>query len=207
MNFFSPKKEIFFDLFKDGSAILNEMVALFVEFGKNFNDFENYARRAKDIEHKGDMKIHEIIALLNKTFITPFDREDIYLLAHELDDIIDLIENVIRNVYLYRMTKKINAWESFTPLIQEAAENLENLLEHFRKQKYTAELKDAVVKIHELEDKGDAVFGESISRLFSEERDPIEVVKKKDILEGLENILDKCQRVSDIIEGIVVKSG
>lgn len=207
MKFLSPKKEVFFDLFRDESAVLGEMVALFVEFGAHFKDFGEYSRRAKEIEHKGDAKTHEIIDRLNKTFITPFDREDIYLLAHELDDITDLIEDVIHNVELYHITRKVSAWAAFTPLIKEATEHVENLLEHLRKQKYTAELKNLIIKVHELEDKGDAVFAESIARLFAEERDPVEVVKQKDILEGLENILDKCQKVSDIIEGIIVKSG
>ena len=104
--YFSPKQNIFFALFKQLSDYLEEMTLLFKEFTTCFKDFEKYSQKAKEIEHQADTKIHEIVDKLNKTFITPFDREDIYLLAHEMDNIIDLIENVIHNIELYQIREK-----------------------------------------------------------------------------------------------------
>lgn len=206
MGFFLPKQFVFFDLLEEVSSDLKKMAALFTEFASHFNNFSHYSHRAKKIEREADKKTHQIIDKLNKTFITPFDREDIYLLAHELDDIIDLIENVIHNVELYQITEKVAAIDEFAPLIKEAAEYLEKILCCLRNQKYTPTLMELKIKIHELEDKGDTAFCKGISFLFNKEKDPITVIKLKDILESLENIMDKYQTVSDIIEGLIVKS-
>jgi len=206
MKFFKPSRSDFFNLFKEVGRNLSAISALFAEFTEEFGNFENYAEKAKKIEHLADEKTHQIVELLNKTFITPFDHEDIYLLAHELDDIVDLIENAIHNIYLYKITKKISAFDEFTPLISKAAFYTEKLIACLEKQKCTPELSQTKVAMHELEDQGDVVFASAISRLFSEEKDPIAVIKEKDILECLENIIDKYQKVSDIIEGILVKS-
>ncbi len=206
MKFFKPKRSEFFDQFKDVSKDLSAISALFAAFAKDFNNFESYAEKAKAIEHSADEKTHQIVEHLNKTFITPFDREDIYLLTHELDDIVDLIENAIHNIYLYKVTRKISALDEFAPLITQGAAYTEKLIGCLEQQKCSPELSTAKIAMHELEDKGDAVFASAIGRLFREEQDPITVIKEKDILECLENILDKYQKVSDIIEGILVKS-
>lgn len=206
MNFFFPKQVIFFDLLKDMTQETQRIATLFAEFSSNFNNFEVYSKKAKEIEHDADHKAHAIIDWLNKTFITPIDREDIYLLTHELDDIIDLIENVIHNIDLYQLTKKISAIDEFVPIISSAANNLVELVEHLRDLNYTPQFKKMIINIHELEDRGDEIFSKSISKLFREEQDPVFIVKAKDILEDLENVMDKYQRVSDIIESIVVKS-
>ena len=164
MNFFLPKKSALFNLLKEMEQEHKDMVLLLVEFGNNFNNFETYSKRAKDIEHKADEKTHAIIDWLNRTFVTPIDREDIYLLTHEFDDIVDLIENAIHNIDLYGIAKKISAIDEFI------------------------------------------FINKAISNVFKEEKDPIMVIKLKDILENLENVMDKYQKVSDIIESIVIKS-
>lgn len=206
MGLFLPKQIAFFDLMVEVSDSVIEMVELLDEFNNNFKDFEGYSVRAKEIESKADRKTHEIIDRLNKTFITPIDREDIYLLAHELDDIVDLVESVIQNVRLYNVSNKLDAFGEFVPLIKAAGYCLKDLLLAFQKQKYSEELLGIKIKIHELEDKGDVVFRNAISKLFKEEKDPINVIKFKDILENMENTMDKFQKVADIIEGILVKS-
>lgn len=206
MSIFFPKQVIFFDLLKDLSSDLKEIAALFEEFAEHFQNFTSYSKKAKECEKKADLSTHKIIDKLNKTFITPFDREDIYLLAHNIDDIVDLIENVIHNIELYGLKQKVDAIEEFAPLILEAAHALDMLLDCLRKRDYSDAFVNIKIKIHELEDKGDEIFGRAISKLFQEESDPIFVIKLKDILESLENVMDKYQTVSDIIEGIVVKS-
>jgi hypothetical protein len=206
MKFFKPERLEFFILFKEVGKNISAISALFAKFTKEFNNFENYAKEAKEIEHLADEKTHQIVELLNTTFITPFDREDIYLLAHELDDIVDLVEKSIHSIYLYKVTKKNSAIDEFAPLIMEGALYNEKLIACLEKQKCTPELSKIKVAVHDLEDRGDEVFAKAITRLFGEEKDSITVIKEKDILECLENIIDKYQQVSDIIEGILVKS-
>lgn len=207
MKFFFPKQPIFFDLFLKLHGHLREISLLFQEFSATFDDFEEFSIRAKDIEHRADMVAHDIVSTLNTTFITPIDREDIYLLAHELDDIIDLIENAIHNVALYGIKNKKPVISEFARLIVEASSEVGKLIEHLSRQKYTREFNSIVVKIHGLEDQGDFAFQKAIQELFEKERDPLTVIKWKDIIEELENVMDKYQKVSDIIEGIAVKMG
>ena len=206
MKFFLPKQEGFFKLLKELNGHLKEMAELFSEFAKDFKDFREYSQKAKFIENKADSKAHEIIEKLNKTFITPIDREDIYLLVHELDDIVDLIENVIHNIDLYGIREKKEAIDDFAHLILQASDRMDQLIDYLPKQKHSSGLNKLVVDIHGLEDKGDVVFQKEIQRLFREEKDPINVIKWKEILESLERITDKYQAVSNTIEGIIVKA-
>lgn len=207
MRFFMPKQIIFYDLLLKVSKTLQEMADLFAEFTRNFKNFGEYVKKAKDLEHKADSETHEIIEKLNKTFITPFDREDIYMLAHQMDDIIDLMEDVIHNICIYQIKEKFTPMDEFAKLIVEASKCLDKLLHHLQKQKHTEELVAMKIRIHELEDKADAIFNSATTEMFKNGGDPIEIMKRKDILEGMEDTMDEFQRVSDLIEGIVVKSG
>lgn len=202
-----PKQNEFFADFNLLNGHLKKAVVLFSELTKEFNNFESYAKKAESIEHDGDAKTHEIISKLNKTFITPIDREDIYLLSHELDDILDLVEDVIRNIYLYGVKQKFQGLEEFAPLMLSASEEMEKMLDCLQKAKYSENLAEVKIRIHNLEDRADEVFQKSIQNLFATQTDPILIIKTKDILEGLEDIMDKYQSVCDIIEGIVVKAG
>lgn len=183
------------------------MAILFNEFADTFGDFSYYSSKAEAIENQADAIAHEIIRTLNHDFITPFDREDIYLLTQEMDDVVDLIENVIHNVDLYNIQQKKTVIDDFAKLNSQAAYALGELLSQMEKQKYTPDLEKWKIRIHELEEKGDMLFQKAISRLFKEEKDPFNVIKWKDILENLENIMDTYQKVSNTIEGIVVKMG
>ncbi len=207
MSLFFPKQPEFFKDLHELNNHLQSMVKLFSEFVKEFNNFEQYSKQASDIEHLGDDKTHEIITKLNTSFITPIDREDIYLLAHQLDDIIDLVENVIHNVELYGVNKKFFGLEAFAPIMLKAGEEMGKMLAVMEKLKHTAELVEVKIRIHNLEDEADQIFAKAISQLFSTETNPITVIKTKDLLENLEQVMDKFQNVCNIIEGIVVKAG
>ncbi len=201
-----PKQPDFFNLFDEIVSIQSEMVELFLRFSGRFEDFQSFAEKAKEIEKRGDKKTHEVINLLNGSFITPFDREDIYNLAHELDDIIDLIENVMHNCQLYGVKQKISSMPEFAGLMQKATKALSEMMVCLRKQKNSTALSEQKILIHDLEDQGDELFAKSISELFAKEQNVVELIKVKDILVNMENVMDHFQKVSDIIEGIVVKS-
>jgi uncharacterized protein len=206
MKFLLPKEPAFSENFLKMSATLTEITAVFQDFARDFKDFESYWRKAKDIEHKADGVAHAVISLINKSFITPFDREDIYQLIHEFDDIIDLIENTLHNIYLYEVTEKKSFIDGFAELIGRATPVLNELIaEVFEKQKYTENMWRLIRQLHDLEDEGDVVYQQSLRKLFQDEKDPIAVIKWKDILGTLEHIMDVFQNMSNTVEGIVVK--
>jgi len=207
MKFFLPKEPAFAQHFSELSVCLTEITDVFNDFAHNFNSSAHYWERAKQIEHKADQIAHNVIKLLNQCFITPFDREDIYQLVHEIDDIIDLVENAIHNIYLYNLKDKKYFVDDFARFSREATEKLNLLVaEVFRSQKYTLYIGELIRSIHELEDKGDLVYARSLQELFAEEKDPVNIIKWKDVLFILETIMDVYQRVSNTVEGIVVKS-
>lgn len=207
MKFFLPQQPIFFDHFRQLNGCIKETTSLLSEFAATFRDFELFFSRAKEIEHRADDTTHTIIQSLNKTFITPFDREDIYALAQRMDDVIDTIERVIQNFFIYQITAKREGVDEFVVLAMKASNALDQLIaECFTKQRMTAETRHCIIRLHDLEDDGDVLFQKYIRRLFTDESDPLLVVKWKDIYYNLEDIMDTFQQVSDTLESIMVKT-
>ena len=159
-----------------------------------------------DIEHQADDITHEIVNQLNKTFITPFDREDIYTLAEELDDIIDQLEDVIHNIDIYHVNPKEKFLSDFAEIILKDGQAMKELAEKLKSQKYSSEFRELILKIHELEDDGDEIFLSFMSELFQNGQNPVTIIKLKVLAEGLEEIIDKFQKASNVCENILVKS-
>lgn len=207
MQFLRPKQDSFYVLFNSLGTDLQRISVLFASLAKDFKNFDSYAKRACAIEKDADEKTHQIIDELNQSFITPFDREDVYTLAHELDDIVDLTENVIRDICLYNFHEPIANMKEFAELFQEDADLIIRMLGALEKMKSDSELQRLKIGIHNNEDRGDALFAEGMKNLFRNEKDPIAIIKRKDVFEGMEMISDKYQDVSNIIEGIIIKHG
>lgn len=200
-----PKQTLFCDYIEELANLQREMALNFHELANSFQDFKKQAEKAEEIEHKADEKTHEIIRELNNTFIIPFDREDIYKVAQELDDVVDLMENVINNIFVYGIKTKEPALVEFAEIIKESSQVLVDMSKCLSELKYTHHLRDLKKKMHGLESKGDRIFRKTISEFFANSQDPMRVIKWKDILEDLERVMDKYQEVGDTIEGIVVK--
>ncbi len=207
-NFFLPKQPIFFELFIKLSGEILNISGLLKELSrlKDLNELKIYAAQADEIEHRADDITHEVVMRLNKTFITPFDREDIYTLAGEFDDVVDKIENVIHNLVIYEVSPKEEFIAGFAQIIGEAAQALNQLTSLLPEQKYSDSFRSLVLKIHNLEDDGDELFLNTLRRLFQNGQNPVVIIKLKDIAEDLERVVDKFQAASNILENIVVKS-
>lgn len=205
MSFLLPKGSDFFELFKELQRDVERMSDLFAEFVKHFDDFDGYVEKAHEIEASADKTAHRIVEELNRSFITPFDREDIHYLAYEMDEIVDLIEDIVRNVRMYHFVGKVESMDEFAECMVRAAGHLGKMTEHLRRMKRTPEFLKEKIAIHEIEDRADLLFENAIDRLFRDGADPILVIKTKDILEEMENVIDKYQQVGNLIESIVIK--
>jgi uncharacterized protein len=207
MKFLFPKQPAFFEYFKEQNKCIKEISKLFSEFSQNFSESEKYWNEAKKIEHKADQITRTIIKELNDSFITPFDREDIYSLAERMDDVVDLIENAIQNIFLYEIKEKKEVIDEFAKIILEAGEDLDRLVQEcFKKKVNTASINDWIIKIHDLEDQGDLAFQRAIKEIFEQSENPVEIMKWKDVIEDLENIMDQYKKVSSSVVGVIVKS-
>ncbi len=200
-----PKEEKFFKLFKDMTENIIEGAKLLKEMLDNFDNPNESQRKIKDVEHKGDSITHDIIQMLNKTFVTPLDREDIYALSSKLDDIIDLIDASAQRVIMYNVDSIPPEAKSLGFIILQSCYAVDKAVAMLGK-KTNEQIFAACVEINALENEADRVSREAISRLFDEEKDPIQLIKWKEIYETLERATDKCEDAANILESVVVKN-
>ena len=199
-----PQKREFFDLYNRAAenvvAIAERLVELLDRFPDGASDL---ARRVKDLEHEGDRLTHELVDLLNRTFVTPFDRDDMYRLAGALDDVCDHIDEAAGKVVDYGVREvRLQAREQAL-VIRRSAGKLADavaLLEGFQ------DSRRVLIELRELEDVGDRILRDSVSSLFLARADSLEVIRWKDIHESLEEAVDACEYAADVLEAIVVKN-
>jgi len=197
-----PKKSIFFTLFSQHAQNALEAAQALESFVTDFTSIEDKVRNIHAIEHYGDKLTHQIIAELNGTFVTPLDREDIVGLASKLDDVTDVCWDVAEMISLYKVTSiRPAAIRQARTLVQAATEVVASL-ENLEKLKG---LEPHWIRIHTLENEGDAVFREAVADLFARTTDPVEIIKWKDIHGLIEVAIDRCEDVANIVEMIVVK--
>jgi uncharacterized protein len=198
-----PRERRFYDLFEQQAATLVEAADLLEQALVEVADLPTRQREIKDLEHQGDDLTHEIVRVLYQTFVTPFDREDIYELAAGLDDILDYIEEVADTTNLYGITTIPGPARELARLLAQAVVQLEQAIGRLESGKGGGEY---VIEVHRLEDVGDSVSRRAIAELFSDQHPPLEVIKLKDLYTLLEDALDRCEDVANVLEGITIKN-
>ncbi len=200
-----PKEFNFFDLFEEqvGCAVnaakcFKEIVATGV-----FND--KAVEKIKDIEHQADDVAHKIIDQLNKTFITPFDREDIHRLAKELDDVVDMINTIVSRLNVYKLSGQNKNLAEFSRVIEDSVSAVACAVTYMRAAKHRQSVAEACVEINRLENVGDQMRDQMLAELFEREKDPIAVIKWKEIYQDSETVLDICEDVAHVVDSILVK--
>jgi len=197
-----PREVRFFDLFEQQSQHMIQGAALLYELVHNFADARAKAHAIKEVEHQGDQVTHEIVKRLNTTFITPIDREDIHDLASRMDDLVDLIDAVASRAVLFRVGGEIPDAADLARIIHQQAVEI---------QKAVVDLRDAATimrhcaRINQLEKDGDKLYREAMARIFDSGRDPIFVIKAKEIIETLEAATDAGEDIAIVLERIILK--
>jgi hypothetical protein len=199
-----PKDEKFFEMFREMGTIITEGAEALQQMMNDFSDPLASQRKIKEIEHKGDHQTHAIINKLNKTFVTPFDREDIYALASGLDDILDLIDASAQRFVMYRVDAPTPAAKELADIILRSCQAVECSLKHLGGK--NEDICSCCVDINALENEADRACREAISKLFDEEQDPIQLIKWKEIYETLEKATDKCEDAANVLESVVMKN-
>ncbi|HEV3061304.1 MAG TPA: DUF47 family protein [Vicinamibacterales bacterium] len=199
-----PREERFYtdfqalaDELKRGARLLEEMVA-------PERPIWDKADEIKEVEHKCDFLTHEIIQRLNRTFVTPLDREDIFALARSLDDVMDAIDASASLVRLYRLEIVRFGARELAQIITASTHEVRLALEALEQNKG---LITHAVEINRLENEADRIHQQAVSRLFDDERDPIVVIKWKETLDFLEDATDRCEDAANVLEGVMVKHG
>jgi len=204
---FMPKEVKFFDYLNLQTENLVKATGYFKSVLKNGVMDEAAARKIHDLEHEGDTLSHEIMDMLNRTFITPIDREDIFALANQIDDVLDLLNAMAGRMKLYKLDPGDEYFSQFIDLIDQSAIALSNAIKHMHDTKRARRVLDHCIEVNRLENMGDQVREKAIGHLFDTEKDPIMVIKWKEMYEVAESTLDDCEHVAKVIESILVKNG
>jgi uncharacterized protein len=201
---FIPRDNKFFDLFEEMAQNLSQGARLLQQTLIDFQDIEERVRQLKGIEHRGDEMTHNILTKLNQTFITPIDREDIHHLASSLDDVLDFIYAAGVRLIMYKITSAPAAAARLAEIVVKQCDSLCHAMANLQR-KTDAVLEDCV-EVNRLENEADSIARTAIAALFDNEKDPIALIKLKELYEVLETATDKAEDAANVLEGVVVKS-
>jgi uncharacterized protein len=201
----TQREKIFFDFFIETADKACLAAKKLDELVNNFEDVVQKVQAIKDVEHECDKCVHEIFSQLNKSFITPIDREDIYEIAKVLDNITDFIESTAQDFTMFNVTSMTSKAKEFTALIVKCTAELKSVMDELKNLKVSKSLIDKIIEVNRLENVGDELYRRSMAELFSNGMDAKEIMKWSVIYNSFEDSLDACEDVANIIEGVVMK--
>jgi uncharacterized protein len=202
---FFPKEFNFFDLFEKQVGYAVEAARFFKVVAAQGRVTEDSISKMEEIEHQGDDAAHTIIEQLNKTFITPFDREDIYALTKEIDDVIDMLNTIVSRLKIYHITGVDKNLVEFAAVIELSVQAMARAVAGLRTIKNVQCVFDACVEVNRLENVGDTMRDRVLEELLDSGKDAITVIKWKDIYQDAETVLDVCEDVAQVVDSIMVK--
>ena len=202
-----PKDTVFFDLFESLSRHAVSSAEHLRQMCKQFPNVDAHLQRIRDEEHAADQLAHTALDRLDRTFITPFDREDIHTLIGEMDDIVDNIDALAKRFPLFHVSSMEPEFQKQADILVEAAVALAEAVHRLRKSRKLSELSDKLIEIHHKESLGDDNHHAAMSRLFQGGIEPLDVIKWKELYDYIEEAIDGCEDVGNTLERIVLKNG
>jgi predicted phosphate transport protein (TIGR00153 family) len=201
-----PREEKFFELFRQQAQNVVDGAKLLKDLLEDYTDVDQKRLKIEKAESVGDEIAHRIMEKLNTTFITPMDREDIHALTSALDDILDLIYATAQRLHLYGVNSVTDDSRALANVILRAADETAALVDRMEDLRNVKNMKGRWIEVNRLENEGDKISRQAIAALFQREKDPIEVIKWKEIYEHLETAIDKCEDAANIVEAVVLKN-
>ena len=198
-----PRDEKFYDLFTELAIRLTASAGLLQELFQSPDQLGSKVTAIKALEHEADNLTHDIIDRIDRTFVTPFDREDIHALASELDDVIDLIDGAARRAQIFRIQQARPPAIVLSEVLTRAAKMVEEGVRDMKNAKHVYAVSE---KLKVLEEEGDAVYHDAMGKLFAGTGDAIEVIKWKDLYDKVEDALDRCEDVGNVLQSIALKN-
>lgn len=202
---FIPRDVSYFDMFIEAGENVHTGAMKLNALLDDYHDVEEKQREIKRIEHAGDEMTHNILEKLNTTFLAPIDRDDIHRLVTRLDDIIDLIDECVSRMHLYKIDNPTEASRKMASVLVDATQLIVEALRELKAGKYDP-IKRKCIEIHTQENEGDRLEQHALSSLFEDGHTPVEIIKWKDVYEDLEGAIDRTEDVANILEAIVLKN-
>ena len=203
---FIPREEKFFGLFEESAQNMVKTAQELKELVSAWDNVEERVKRITELEHQGDTITHQIMTQLHRTFVTPFDREDIALLAHSLDDVTDFIEAAADAMSLYKVNSPGQKAKELADIIVQAATEIEKAICQLEHRHELKKILEHCVEINRLENAADRIFRSVIAELFDDSTDVAQIIKWREIYEHMESATDRCEDVANVLEGVVLKN-
>ena len=203
LNRLLPREQSFFEMFIELAENIHAGAKALVEMLSDYTNVPQQAGHIKDLEHKGDEITHALLTRLNQTFITPFDREDIHELSSKIDDVLDLTDAAASRLVIYRVDRIRPGVADLAKILSEATAQVAAAVRVLGKHDH---ILDYCIEINRLENESDRVCRTLIAQLFEEEKDPVQIIKWKEIIEVIETAVDKCEDVANVLESVTLKS-
>jgi len=202
---FIPREESFFPLFEEGSRNMVKVAQRLKQLVDTWQDVEQKVAEIDELEHQGDTITHQIIAQLHRTFVTPFDREDIALLARTLDDVVDFIHAAAYAMLLYKVAPPGQRAKELADIIVQGAAEVDRALPQLRRRSELKQVLKHCIEINRLENMADTVFRSAMAELFDDSTDVAHIIKWREIYEHMESATDRCEDVANVLEGVALK--
>jgi predicted phosphate transport protein (TIGR00153 family) len=203
---FIPHEPKFYELFEQGAQSMVQAALKFKELVYNWNKSEALVAEITEIEHQSDTITHQIMAHLHKTFVTPFDREDISKLSGSIDDVTDFIQAAADAMLVYKIDQPGNKAKDLADIIVEAAQEVQKAVNQLKNRKEVKQMLAICVEINRLENMADRIYRGALGELFDGTTNLSDVIKWREIYEHMETATDRCEDVADVIEGIILKN-
>jgi len=200
-----PREEDFFGLFERHAALTVAAAKEMRQLVQGGQDIRSLAARIKDLEHQADLITHSCVERLHRTFITPFDRDDIHRLITRMDDVMDYIESAGIAVALYELSEMTVPARQLADVLVRATESVAIAVGGLKTVKESRTILEACIEVNRLENEGDEILRGALADLFRGASDPLLVLKWKEVYEALENATDRCEDVANVIEGVVLE--
>ena len=202
---FVPKETKFFELFEESARNIGKASNSLKEMIETWQFIDSRAAEITELEHQGDTITHQIILLLNRTFVTPFDREDIAQLAHTMDDILDFIHAAADAIFIYKITEPTERAKELAGIIVQGAEEVEKAVSGLKRRSQLKMVQERCVELNRLENMADRIYRAGMAELFDYTEDITLIIKWREIYEKMESATDRCEDVADVLEGVALK--
>ncbi|MBE6030385.1 MAG: DUF47 domain-containing protein [Clostridiales bacterium] len=201
----TKKDNVFYTLLSEQMGKVLTAAEAFENLVKEYDDVEEKIRTMKTLETECDLQSHKVIKQLNNSKRTPFDRGDIFAVTREIDDIVDSLEEIANRFSVFNVKEMRPEVINMTEMITKAVSELNILFMHLSESKKKDFLIKQVIEVNKLENDCDIVYRKALATLFKDEKDPIEIIKWKHLFEQLENAMDSCENVANMIDGVIMK--
>jgi len=202
---FIPREEKFFDLFEASAQNMVKTAQKLKQLVDSWENVEEKVSEITELEHEGDMITHKVMEQLHRTFVTPFDREDIALLSHTLDDVTDFIHAAADAMFIYKVDHPGQRAKELSDIIVQATAEVERAMPQLRHRAQLRQILERCVEINRLENEADRVFRSAMAELFTDTTDIAEIIKWREIYEHMESATDRCEDVANVLEGVALK--